>query len=78
MSTDYFVSVLREQYMALGPSERKKKIRELVAESGDNEAFIREQFPDFFAEAFPSSSGSNGAVRKSVSDVRPELVAKRR
>ncbi|MGB2640093.1 MAG: hypothetical protein WAN32_14175, partial [Candidatus Acidiferrum sp.] len=62
---------------ALTPSDRKQKIRELVSESRDNEKFIRENFPKFFAEAF-AEGGSNGAERKSVSNVQPELAAKRR
>jgi hypothetical protein len=74
---DHFVSVLRREYAALSPSARKRKIRELVSESQENEKFIRENFPKFFAEAF-AADRSNGAGRKSVSDSQPELAAKRR
>ncbi len=76
MSKDHFVSALRREYTALNPSDRKQKIRELVSESRENEKFIRENFPKFFAEAF-AESGSNGAGQKSVSDAQPELAAKR-
>jgi hypothetical protein len=65
LADDYFVSVLREKYGALGVSERKKKIRELVRESKGNEVFIREHFPEFFAEAF-SSTSSRAGDRRSV------------
>lgn len=78
LAKDHFVSVLREEYTALAPPERKKKIRELVAESKDNEKFIRSEFPDFFAEAFPLLSRSHGAGRKLVSNSRRALAAKRR
>lgn len=77
MSTDHFVSALRREYAALAPSDRKQKIRDLVSESSENEKFIRENFPKFFAEAF-AENGSNGAGQKSVSNVQPELAAKRR
>jgi hypothetical protein len=52
---DYFVLRLREEYAALAPADRKRKIRELVAESVANKKFIRVQFPEFFVEAFPIS-----------------------
>jgi hypothetical protein len=55
MSKDHFVSVLLREYAALSPSDRKQKIRELVSESAENEKFIRENFPKFFAEAFTTS-----------------------
>ncbi|MHB8502665.1 MAG: hypothetical protein ACYDCG_07750 [Candidatus Acidiferrales bacterium] len=77
MPKDHFVSVLRREYAALRPSDRKQKIRELVAESPENEKFIRENFPKFFVEAF-AEHRSNGAGQKSVSNAQPELVAKRR
>lgn len=77
MSKDHFVSVLRQEYAALSPSDRQQKIRELVSESPENEKFIRENFPKFFAEAF-AQDGSNGAGQKSVSNAQPELTAKRR
>ncbi|MGB7730172.1 MAG: hypothetical protein WBL50_19240 [Candidatus Acidiferrum sp.] len=66
MPDDYFVSVLREQYLLLEPSVRKEKIHELVRESKENEKFIREHFPDLFSEAFPSSERSTGAGLRSV------------
>lgn len=78
MPKDHFIAVLRKEYAALTPLDRKKKVRELVAESRDNEKFIREEFPEFFAEAFPSSNDSNRAGRRSVSSARVALVAKRR
>jgi len=79
VAKDHFVVALREQYEALAPSDRKKKIRELVAESKDNEKFIRQQFPEFFAEAFTASNRSkNRAGRRSVSSARSGLAAKRR
>lgn len=78
MPDDYFVSVLREQYLLLEPSVRKEKIRELVRESKENEKFIREQFPDLFSEAFPSSERLTAAGLPSVPDAPPELAAKRR
>jgi hypothetical protein len=53
--SDYFVSRLCEEYAALAPADRKRKIRELLAESVENEKFIRAQFPEFFVEAFPIS-----------------------
>lgn len=77
MSKDRFVSALRREYAALTPSDRKQKIRELVSESRENEKFIRENFPKFFAEAF-AENGSNGAEQKSVSNAQPELAARRR
>ena len=77
MPQDHFVSVLRREYGALSPSDRKRKIRELVSESQENEKFIREHFPKCFAEAF-AQTGSNEVERKSVSDSQPELTAKRR
>lgn len=77
MPEDHFVSVLRREYAALNASDRKQKIRELVSESRENEKFIREHFPKFFAEAF-AEDVSNGAGRKSVSNAQPELAAKRR
>lgn len=77
MSKDHFVSVLRREYAALSASDRKQKIRELVSESRENEKFIRENFPKFFAEAF-AEGRSNGARRKSISNAQPELAAKRR
>jgi hypothetical protein len=77
MSKDHFISVLCREYAALNPSDRKQKIRELVSESRENEKFIRENFPKFFAEAF-AEDGSNGAGQKSVSNAQPELAAKRR
>jgi hypothetical protein len=52
---DCFVLRLREAYAALAPADRKRKIRELVAESAENEKFIRAQFPEFFVEAFRSA-----------------------
>ncbi len=76
MSQDYFVSVLRERYAAMNPSERQRKIRKLVSESKENEKFIRKHFPEFFSEAF--SSNGNGAGRRSVTDASPSLAAKRR
>lgn len=79
MPKDHFVVKLRESYAAMSPSERQQKIRKLVSESKDNAEFIREQFPDFFTEAFPSSNGSkNGAAPKSVSNARSALASKRR
>jgi hypothetical protein len=77
MSEDHFVSALRREYAGLNPSDRKKKIRELVSESQENAKFIRENFPKFFAEAF-AEDGSNGAGQTSVSNSRPELAVKRR
>jgi hypothetical protein len=79
VSEDHFVSELRKEYAALEPGDRKKKIRELVAESKDNKQFILASFPDFFSEAFPvSKNGSNRVGRKSVSSVRSAQAAKRR
>jgi hypothetical protein len=75
VSQEYFVSVLREKYADLDPSERKRKIRELVSESPENAKVIQQLFPEFFREAFPSNG--NGAGRHSVSDVSPSLAAKR-
>jgi len=77
MPNDHFVAALRREYAALTPSDRKQKIRELVSESPENEKFIRENFPKFFAEAF-AENGPNGAGQKSVSNSQPELAAKRR
>jgi hypothetical protein len=77
MSNDHFVATLRREYAALTPSDRAQKIRELVSESPENEKFIRDNFPKFFAEAF-AEKGSNGAGQKSVSNAQPELAAKRR
>lgn len=76
MSQEYFVSVLRERYAAMSPSERKQKIRELVSESPEDAKVIQRLFPEFFNEAFPSSKG-NGAGRHSVSHASPSLAAKR-
>ena len=70
MSKDYFVSVLRDKYSALPPAQRVRMIRELVGESRENEKFIRENFPDFYAEAFPAAS-------KPSAKRRTEPVAKK-
>ncbi|HKV23722.1 MAG TPA: hypothetical protein VJN93_03950 [Candidatus Acidoferrum sp.] len=77
MPEDHFVTVLRQEYAALSASDRKRKIRELVSESKENEKFIRENFPKFFAEAF-ARNRSNGAGRKSESGSQRELAVKRR
>ena len=56
MAVDYFISVLRERYSALSASDRKQKIRELVADSHEQADFIQKNFSEFFAEAFPSEN----------------------
>lgn len=70
---DHFISALREAYAALDPEDRKQKIVELLAESEDNEKFIREYFPEFLEEAFPSRPV---AARKWESSARTGLCAK--
>jgi|HubBroStandDraft_2_1064218.scaffolds.fasta_scaffold154837_2 hypothetical protein len=70
MSDDHFVSVRCREYAALNPSDRKQKIRELVSESRENEKFIRENFPKFFAEAF-AEDGSNGVGRSRYQMLNP-------
>jgi hypothetical protein len=58
MSKDHFVATLRREYAVLTPSDRKQKIRELVSESPENEKFIRDNFPKFFAEAYAEGVSS--------------------
>ena len=72
---DYFISLLRNEYAALDPDDRKRKIQKLVSESGDNEQLIREHFPEFFEEAFPSSSS---VPQRWGSGARSSLSAKPR
>ena len=80
MSREYFVSVLHGKYSALPPSERVRMIRELVAESQENAAFIRGNFPDFYAEAFPAFPKPNAKARtkRTVDKIRPKRTARRR
>jgi hypothetical protein len=56
MSEASFINALRLDYKNLKPSDRKQKIRELVAESEENKKFIKRFFSKFYAEAFPSRS----------------------
>jgi hypothetical protein len=70
---DHFISALRDAYAALDPDDRKLKIQELLAESSDNEKFIREYFPEFFDEACPSQPV---VARKWGSNARSGLCAK--
>ncbi len=83
MAADYFIAVLRQRYSALSAPERKGKIREFVAESREQAEFIRKNFPEFFAEAFPSTnrtstSSSRRAGKRLASGERPARAAKRR
>jgi hypothetical protein len=77
VSLDYFVAELRKSYNAMESSVRSQKIRELVAESKDMESFIRERFPEFLAEAFPSCAAKPSEPR-SVSIFRSARAAKHR
>ena len=76
MSKDYFVSVLHDKYSALAPSDRVRMIRELVAESQENAAFIRQNFSDFYAEAFPAPPKKS--KRRPSPKALPKRTAKRR
>jgi hypothetical protein len=76
MAESDLIRALRMDYMKLAPSDRKKKIRELAAESRENKKFIREFFPEFYAEAWPSRSRAAG--RRLGSGSRPGLYAKPR
>lgn len=73
---DHFVAALRQQYGNLEAEDRKQKIRELVAESDEIKEFIQKEFPEFFAEAFPSRSSSAGS--RSVLNAQTALCAKPR
>jgi hypothetical protein len=77
MGGDDIYSVLRREYAALAAGDRKRKIRELVAESKTFETFIREHFSEFYAEAFPASSSKN-APRRKAQKARPVGRGKRR
>jgi hypothetical protein len=80
VSKDYFVSVLHDKYSAVAPAVRVRMIRELVAESRENEAFIRQSFPDFYAEAFPAGSkpSAKRRTKPAAAKARSKTVAKRR
>jgi hypothetical protein len=73
MGVDYFISLVREKYATLDPSDRKQKIRELVAESKEQEIFIRKNFPEFFAEAFPAKR----RAKRSASSARTKRAKRR-
>lgn len=77
MSQDTFITILWAEYKALDAADRKEKIRELAAESEETKQFLRQEFPDFFAEAFPEAvvrRPSEG--RTSVLNAHPALCAK--
>ena len=76
MSESSFIIDLRSDYKSLKPSERKRKIREVAAESEENKKFIKKFFPEFYAEAFPSRLRAAG--RKWGANSRRGLSAKLR
>jgi len=63
MSEKTFIADLHADFKKLSASDRKKKIRELVADSEDNRNFIKEFFPEFYGEAFPSIFAPNATGR---------------
>jgi hypothetical protein len=53
MSQKQLVAAIDRQFRALNRQERITRIRELAAESAEDERFIRRTFPGFYREAFP-------------------------
>lgn len=76
MSENTLIAALRKDYAKLAPSDRKQKIRELVAESTENRTFIKNYFPEFYAEVYPARS--RAAVKRWKSGSRAALAAKHR
>ena len=76
MSEKSLISALRRDYAKLDPSDRKQKIRELIAESAENRTFIKNYFPEFYAEVYPTRS--RAAVKTWKSGSRGALAAKHR
>jgi hypothetical protein len=76
MSEKTLISALRKDYAKLDPVDRKQKIRELIRESAANRDFIKNYFPEFYAEVFPGRSRAASKPWKSNS--RAALVAKHR
>ena len=78
MAVEYFVSVLRAKYAALSAADRKRIIREMVAESREHADFVKKHFPEFYAEAFAGRSPKANPVRKLVGKRAPAKSSKRR
>jgi hypothetical protein len=76
MSEKSLITALRRDYAKLEPTERKQKIRELIGESAENRQFIKNHFPEFYAEVFPARS--RAVVKTWKSNSRAALAAKPR
>ena len=76
MSEKHLIEAAAARFRGMDAPERVKSIRKLVSQSAADAEFIRQTFPDLYAEAFPS--GSSGEDASSESDSRPALHARRR
>ena len=76
MSEKTLIAALRRDYAKLDPADRKQKIRELIAESAENRTFIKNYFPEFYAEVYPVRP--RVAVKQWKSSSRAALAAKHR
>ncbi len=74
MAMEHLVAAIAAHTGKMTANERTRKVRELVAESKENETFIRQNFPELYAEAFPCSKSWQGA--SSESNWQPSLYAK--
>jgi hypothetical protein len=71
----HLLTAIAKTYTKMGKGERIRKIKKLVAKSEANEVFIRKYFPEYYEEAFPTSSGADASWE---SDQHPALSAKQR
>ena len=76
MSESHLIEAVIARFRDMDAPERVKSIRKLASQSAADAEFIRQTFPDLYAEAF--ASGSSGEDERSEANSQPGLHAKRR
>ena len=78
MSDIHLITAIAKKYATMSVAERVKKIRKLITGSEVNEKFIRKYYPEFYQEAFPTTTTSSSADANLESNQPQTLSAKTR
>jgi hypothetical protein len=81
VSEKHLIEAIASRYKEMKPEDRVAEIRELTSRSAEDAEFIRQKFPELFAEAFPTQQEKAQPQRRvaggcSGSDWQTSLAAK--